>query len=68
MVRGRVKWFSQTKGFGFLEQVDGTDVYVHYTAIRSDEKNLNEGQDVEFDVLDTERGLEATNVLVMQGL
>lgn len=66
MVRGRVKWFSQTKGFGFLELLDGQDVYVHYTAIVSQVgKILQEGQVVEFDVLDTGRGLEASNVTVV---
>ena len=66
MHRGRVKWFSQTKGFGFLQLNDGKDVYVHYTAVASrTEKVLREGQVVEFDVLDTGRGLEASNVMVM---
>ena len=66
MHRGRVKWFSQTKGFGFLQLGDGQDVYVHYTAIsRRAASSLEEGQVVEFDVLDTGRGLEASNVMVM---
>ena len=52
MVRGRVKWFSQTKGFGFLELTNGQDVYVHYTAIATQRSMiLREGQVVEFDVL-----------------
>lgn len=66
MVRGRVKWFSQMKGFGFLQSREGEDVYVHYTSIvsRSGE-GLREGQVVEFDILDTGRGLEASNVTVV---
>lgn len=66
MTRGRVKWFSQMKGYGFLEGDSGQDVYVHYTAVSSQLDNFNEGTCVEFDVLDTERGLEATNVRVME--
>ena len=66
MQRGRVKWFSQTKGFGLLVLRDGRDVYVHYTAISSfRDEVLQEGQVVEFDLLDTSRGLEASNVIVM---
>lgn len=66
MVRGRVKWFSQMKGFGFLQSSNGEDVYVHYTSIRSRVGDgLKEGQTVEFDVLDTGRGLEASNVTVI---
>lgn len=67
MVRGRVKWFSQIKGFGFLDNGSGEDVYVHYTAIVSrGADGLHEGQEVEFDVLDTGRGLEASNVIVVE--
>ena len=66
MVRGRVKWFSQTKGFGFLELTNGQDVYVHYTAIASQRSMiLQEGQVVDFDVLDTGKGLEASNVMIV---
>ncbi len=60
---GKVKWFNSEKGFGFLEQEDGKDVFVHFSAIQSDGyKTLEEGQKVEFDVVESERGLQAANV------
>ncbi|MBI3963853.1 MAG: cold-shock protein [Candidatus Kerfeldbacteria bacterium] len=62
---GRVKWFSDTKGYGFITRVDGTDVFVHYSAIepqRTGFKTLIEGQDVAFDVQEGPRGLAAMNV------
>ena len=62
MVR-RVKWFNNEKGYGFIENEDGEDVFVHYTAIKSTGyKTLTEGQLVEFDVIETEKGLQAVNV------
>ncbi|WP_019880326.1 cold-shock protein [Succinispira mobilis] len=61
---GKVKWFNSEKGFGFLEQEDGKDVFVHFSAIQSDGyKTLEEGQKVEFDVVESERGLQAANVV-----
>lgn len=67
MVRGKVRWFSQTKGFGYIRPYEGEDVYFHYTAIRTPGSSvLSEGQDVVFDVLDTGVGLEASNVSVIE--
>ena len=66
MVNGTVKWFNERKGFGFLSREDGDDVFVHYTAIQSDGfKNLQEGQNVEFDVQDGPKGPQASNVRVI---
>lgn len=62
MVR-RVKWFNNEKGYGFIENGDGEDVFVHYSAIKvSGYKTLTEGQLVEFDLIETEKGLQAVNV------
>lgn len=63
MAVGKVKWFNNAKGFGFIEKKDGGDIFVHYTAIRTEGyKTLNEGQQVEFDVYDGQKGPEAQNV------
>ncbi|HOB20972.1 MAG TPA: cold-shock protein [Candidatus Atribacteria bacterium] len=63
MERGKVKWFNATKGFGFIERADGTDIFVHYTAINSDGfRTLAEGQEVRFDVVEGDKGLQAANV------
>lgn len=61
---GICKWFNNEKGYGFLTGEDGKDVFVHYTAIVSDEerKSLYEGDKVTFDVVDCERGIQAANV------
>ncbi|MCY0885492.1 MAG: cold shock domain-containing protein [Firmicutes bacterium] len=61
---GRVKWFSAEKGYGFLEREDGGDVFVHYTAINGTGfRTLNEGERVEFDIVEGERGPQAANVV-----
>jgi CspA family cold shock protein len=61
--RGKVKWFNATKGFGFIERDDGSDIFVHYTAIVAEGfRTLTEGQEVSFDVVEGEKGLQASNV------
>lgn len=60
---GTVKWFNDAKGFGFIEQTDGPDVFVHYTAIsETGFKTLTEGQVVEFDVVEGPKGKQAANI------
>lgn len=64
MEKGTVKWFNATKGFGFLTTDDGKDVFVHFSAIQGDGfKSLDEGDSVEFEVVDGEKGLQANNVV-----
>ena len=61
---GRVKWFDAKKGFGFIEQEEGDDVFVHFRAIAGNGfKTLEEGQAVEFDLEDGAKGLQAANVV-----
>jgi CspA family cold shock protein len=60
---GKVKWFNAEKGFGFIERADGDDVFVHFTAIQGDGfKTLDEGQEVEFEIVEGNRGPQAANV------
>jgi len=63
MVNGTVKWFNDSKGFGFLEQENGDDVFVHFSAITGDGfKSLSEGDSVTFDLVKGPKGLQAANV------
>lgn len=63
MQNGKVKWFNAEKGFGFIEVEGGNDVFVHFSAIQSEGfKSLEEGQEVSFEIVDGERGPQATNV------
>lgn len=62
-MKGKVKWFSNRKGYGFISMDDGSDVFVHYTGLLMDGyKTLEEGQDVEFEIQDGEKGPQAINV------
>ncbi|HHU77215.1 MAG TPA: cold-shock protein [Firmicutes bacterium] len=61
---GKVKWFNAEKGYGFIESDEGGDVFVHFSAIQGEGfKTLDEGQNVEFEVVEGERGLQAANVI-----
>ncbi len=61
---GKVKWFNSEKGFGFIEREDGDDVFVHFSAIQAEGfKTLEEGQEVEFEIVEGDRGPQAANVV-----
>jgi CspA family cold shock protein len=67
-VTGTVKWFNGSKGYGFISREDGPDVFVHYSAIQGQGfRNLEEGQTVEFEVEQGQKGLQAANVTVIGG-
>jgi cold shock protein len=62
-LKGKVKWFNESKGFGFIEQDNGKDVFVHYSAIEgSGFRTLAEGDEVEFEVVESPKGLQASKV------
>jgi CspA family cold shock protein len=62
-MNGRVKWFNNEKGYGFIDHSSGEDIFVHYSAIKQDGyKTLSEGQLVDFDLVETPKGLQAINV------
>lgn len=66
IVTGTVKWFNETKGFGFIQQDSGPDVFAHYSEIQSSGfKVLNEGQRVQFEVTDGKKGPQASNITVV---
>lgn len=67
MAKGTVKWFNESKGYGFIEQEDGgKDVFVHFSAIQSEGfRNLREGQQVEFEIVEEPKGLKADNVILV---
>ncbi|HPD57931.1 MAG TPA: cold-shock protein [Smithellaceae bacterium] len=65
MSEGKVKWFNESKGFGFIEKNDGGDIFVHFSAIQSSGfKTLTEGQAVKFDVVQGKKGPAAENVII----
>lgn len=64
MQKGKVKWFNAEKGYGFIESEDGTDVFVHFSAINAEGyKTLDEGMTVEFEVVEGAKGPQAANVI-----
>ena len=66
MAQGTVKWFSNEKGYGFIEREQGEDVFVHFSAIAMDGyKTLTEGQKVEFEIVQGQKGLQAANVVAI---
>ncbi|AVO03358.1 cold-shock protein (plasmid) [Staphylococcus simulans] len=66
MNNGTVKWFNSEKGFGFIERENGSDVFVHFSGIAGEGyKSLEDGQNVDFDIVDGQRGEQATNVVVI---
>lgn len=63
MENGTVKWFNNTKGYGFITRENGEDVFVHHTAINGEGfKSLEEGQQVQFEIVEGDKGAQATNV------
>ena len=66
---GKVKWFNNEKGYGFIEYKENEDIFVHYSAIMQDGyKTLNQGDNVNFDLIETEKGFQAQNVQSLSNL
>lgn len=66
MARGRVKWFNDKKGYGFISRENESDIFVHFSAIKKDGfKTLNEGDEVEFEISNGPKGLQAVNVTIL---
>lgn len=65
MTKGTVKWYNESKGFGFIETEDSDDIFIHRTNIKSSHGVLNEGDSVTFDITEGEKGLVATNLRVV---
>ena len=66
-MKGRIKWFNNEKGYGFIDYKEGEDIFVHYSAIRQDGyKTLNEGDYVEFSLIETNKGYQALDVSVVK--
>jgi CspA family cold shock protein len=67
MLKGKVKWFDTKKGFGFIQSEDGNDVFVHYTSIQTEGfKNLEQGQEVTFELTEGKKGPQADNVRIVE--
>lgn len=68
MFKGTVKWFNNQKGYGFIQDESGKDIFVHYTGLNMPSfKSLEEGNEVEFDIVQGEKGPQASNVVKLQG-
>lgn len=68
-MRGKIKWFNNEKGYGFIEYKENEDIFVHYSAIVKDGyKTLSEGDEVEFNLINTTKGLQAQNVVNVKDL
>jgi CspA family cold shock protein len=66
VARGRVKWFNDKKGYGFISRENDSDIFVHFSAIKKDGfKTLNEGDEVEFEISNGPKGLQAINVTIL---
>ncbi|MEO0144600.1 MAG: cold shock domain-containing protein [candidate division WOR-3 bacterium] len=64
-MKGKIRWFSSKKGYGFIDSEDGRSIFVHYSDVQSEGyKTLNEGDEVTFDIQDTDKGPKAVNVVV----